>query len=106
MKRHYLTECAPGQTPAASASTLSLHGAYTARVTLTGHGPALRFAPMNSSVLLGMAQVFVGPRGDAASISPGGQNALRVGPDGRLTVDDVTGTVCNTDFSNIYQLSK
>jgi hypothetical protein len=41
-----------------------------------------------------------------ASVSTDSSNALRQGTDGKLLVDDVTGTRCLVDFSTIYQLSK
>ncbi len=106
MKR-YLTDCAgTGQQAGQGASTLTLRKDFSASVVLTGLGLQLDFAQLPSAVLLSMAQVFVGKTGDRASISADQPNALRQGTDGKLLVDDVTGTNCNTDFSTIYQLSK
>ena len=105
MKR-YLTECAAGQAPGAGASTLTLRKDYSASVILTGRGLLLDFAQLPTNVLLSMAQVFIGPTGDKASISATQPNAIKQDPDGKLLVDDVTGTNCTTDFSTIYQLSK
>jgi hypothetical protein len=105
MKR-YLTECAAGHAPGAGASILTLRKDYSASVVLTGRGLLLDFAQLSSDVLLSMAQIFIGPTGDAASISTDTPNAIKRGTDGKLLVDDVTGTNCTTDFSTIYQLSK
>jgi len=105
--RRYLTDCATGRAPGAGASTLTLRKAYSASVVLTGQGLQLDFAQLPSDVLLSMAQVFVGRRGDAASISTTAQpNALKQAPDGGLVVDDVSDTFCEIDFALIYQLSK
>jgi hypothetical protein len=108
--KRYLTDCAgTGQQAGQGgqgASTLTLRKAYAASVVLTGRGLQLDFAQLPSDVLLSMAQVFIGPTGDKASISATQPNAIKQGPDGKMLVDDVTGTNCNTDFSTIYQLSK
>lgn len=104
--RRYLTDCAPAPPPGQVASQLTLRGKYTASVTLTGQVLSLHFAVLPAQVLVNMARVFVGPTGDAASVSDAQPNALKTAPDGRLLVDDVTSTNCNTDFSLIYQLAK
>jgi hypothetical protein len=102
MKR-YLTDCAAGHAPGA---IVPARTGYSCSATLYGACFQLSFAALPSTVLLGMAQIFIGPTGDAASISTSEPNALRQGPDGKLLVDDVTSTNCTTDFSTIYQLSK
>lgn len=106
MKRQYLTDCATGHTPEGPPGALALQRRYAASVTLSAPGLHLVFAPLPTELLLSMARVFVGPTGDAASISDAQPNALKTAPDGRLLVDDVLQTACPTDFSTVYQLAK
>ena len=80
MKR-YLTECAAGHAPGA---TVPARSGYSCSATLYGPCFRLSFAPLPSDVMLSMPQVFVGPRGDAASISADPNNLIREGSDGKM----------------------
>jgi hypothetical protein len=71
MKR-YLTECQDGRS---SPGALQLKRQYHDSVTLPAEGLSLVFD---------IAQVFVGPRGDAASISADPNNLIREGSDGKM----------------------
>ena len=62
-------------------------------------------APLQSSVIAYMTGLK-GDTGDPASISADPNNAIKLGSDGRMLVDDVALTNCTADFLNIYQLSK
>lgn len=79
---------------------------YSAKVVLSAPRFSLSFGKVDRLVLLNTAPIFIGPTGDKASISATQPNAIKQGPDGKLLVDDVTGTNCSIDFSTIYQLAK
>ncbi len=80
MKR-YLTECAAGHAPGA---TVPARTGYSCSATLHGACFQLSFAALPSAVMLSMAQVFVGPTGDKASISADPGNLIREGSDGKM----------------------
>jgi hypothetical protein len=83
MKR-YLTDCAAAAAPGA---TVPARTGYSCSATLYGACFQLSFAALPSAVMLSMAQVFQGPKGDtgdAASISAEEENMIRAGSDGKM----------------------